>query len=99
MKSLRLLFVSCFVVLVIVAQAFAGQPFTSTSTGKDWRAATPEYRKEFCEKMAKANQKAKAGITGEFLQKYLDDWYASDDPKTLNNKISEVIAMAIMLEQ
>lgn len=97
MKSTCTFLASCLIALALAAYAFAGEPFTSSSTGKDWRAATPKYKKEFCEQMAKANQKTKPGVTGDFLHKYLDDWYASDDKETLNNKISEVITMAISL--
>lgn len=77
------------------AQVIAGEPFTSSSTGADWRTASLEYRKQYCERMATAQQKIKPGITGQFLFDSLQEFYTTTEKGVLNTKIVEIIALTV----
>lgn len=91
----RTLLSSCALSLVLTAQIVASEPFTTTSTGSDWRTASLEYRKKYCELMATANQRSKPGITGQFIFDSLQEFYTTDDKRLMSTKIVEIVGLTV----
>lgn len=91
----RTFLTSCALSLVLTAQVIAGEPFTTSSTGSDWRTASLEYRKKYCELMATANQRSKPGITGQVIFDSLQEFYTTDDKNLMKTKIVEIVALTV----
>jgi hypothetical protein len=78
----------------MAAHADAGQPFTPSSNGYDWKSASDSYRGSYCEGLAKYLQADFPGIRPQYLYFRLTWYYDTDDPKILRVKISQVAAEA-----
>jgi hypothetical protein len=80
---------------LVTATLNAATSFTSSSTGRDWLAASFTDRVEWCNMQAKRLQKIAPGITGDYLFQGLVAYYGSPDKPNqpnLPSKLVEVVA-------
>jgi hypothetical protein len=95
--DIQRLLTSCLVAIVFTANALGGEPFTSSSTGADWRSASLEYRTKYCERMAASMQKVKPGVTSTYIFDALQEFYTSDDANITGQKITEIVALSVAM--
>lgn len=97
--TMKIFLTLCFAAITLTISAIAGEPFTSDSTGTDWRTASLEYRAKYCERMAAALQKDKPGITADYFFDFLQEAYTSSDADVISQKISTMVAAGIAMYQ
>lgn len=98
MKNLNRISRTLAFIILCVATAtpvIAREPFTSSSTGYDWKSASDAYRHSYCEMLASSLQQVKPGITGGFLYDSLSTFYNTDDGNLLKQKITQMVAMTV----
>jgi hypothetical protein len=83
------------VAIVCISPALAGDSFDSSSDGYSWRSASIGYRRAYCNVAATNVQHLRPGITGKFLFDALQEFYTTDNPKLLRQKINEIIALSV----
>ena len=83
------------VTFIMMSKVLAGEPFTSSSTGTDWKAASDLYRHSYCTMIAEKLQSTKSGVTGTFLYDSLTIFYDTADSNVLKQKVTEVIALSV----
>ena len=81
--------------IAAVTEVAAMEPFTSSSTGYDWKSASDAYRHSYCEMLADSLQQVKPGITGGLLYDSLFAFYNTDDGNLLKQKITQMVAMTV----
>lgn len=95
--TIRTFLTSSAIALAFAAQVIASEPFSSNSTGSDWRTASLEYRKKYCELMARANQEIKPGVTGQFIFDSLQEFYTTESKTVMNTRIVEIVGLTVAL--
>ena len=73
----------------------AGEPFTSSSTGTDWKQASDSYKHKYCKMISEKLQSEKPGITETFLYDSLTNFYDTTDSNVVKQKVTEVIALSV----
>ena len=91
MKTLRLTLLA----FLTATTLFAATPFTSASDGYDWKTAPAVYKMEYCDLMAKANQKLAPGISAEFIYDSLSTFYNTSKSGLLRQRIVQMVALTV----
>jgi hypothetical protein len=74
----------------------ANRRFTETSDGYDWKRASVEYRRQYCDFMASKLKVVKPDITGDWLYDLLSGFYDTNkDPSQLKLTIHQITASGV----